>query len=93
MVFLVLVIWGNSFFALKNKAKKNVLVNLVVFFSAIKSMLQRLLNSNHKQIISWFVPQELPEAKLLFFVYLCVNQAGTDLSIYRSLGINRVQLV
>ena len=42
--------------------------------------------------MSWFVPQELPEAKLLFLVYLCVNQAGTDLSIYRSLGINREQL-
>lgn len=27
MVLLVLVIWGNSFFALKNKAKQNVLVN------------------------------------------------------------------
>ena len=40
-----------------------------------------------------FMPQELPEVKLLFLVYLCVNQAGTDLSIYRSLGINREQLV
>ena len=27
MVFLVLVIWGNSFVALKNKAKRNVLEN------------------------------------------------------------------
>ena len=72
-MFLVLVIWGNSFFALKNKAKKNVLVNLVVFFSAIKSMLQQLLNSNHKQIISWFVPQELPGGKPQFGVYLCFN--------------------
>ena len=43
--------------------------------------------------MSWFVPQELPEAKLLCLVYLCVNQAGTDSSIYRSLGINREQLV